>query len=88
MAPSFPKHFDGKRFFNPDAPQVRGFLDVLRWKLTTRPEPSPAFISDVEPSRPPRRVEGSGLRTTLVNHSTVLLQQRGFNLNPTIKSRH
>jgi L-ascorbate metabolism protein UlaG (beta-lactamase superfamily) len=80
MDPRFPKHFDGKRFFNPDAPQVRGFLDVFRWKLTTRPERSPAFLSDVEPSTPPRRVDGGGLRTTLVNHSTVLLQQRGSNI--------
>jgi len=78
--PRFPKHFDGKRFYNPDAPQARGFLDALRWKLTSRPEPSPHFISDVEPSAPPRHVEGSGLRATLVNHSTVLLQQRGFNI--------
>ena len=77
---TFPKHFDGKRFYNPDAPQAPGLLDVLRWKLTSRPEPSPSFISDVEPSIPPRRVEGSGLRTTLVNHSTVLLQQRGSNI--------
>ena len=76
----FPKHFDGKRFYNPGAPQVRGLLDVLRWKLTSRPEPSPRFISDVEQSIPPSRVEGSGLRATLVNHSTVLLQQRGFNI--------
>jgi L-ascorbate metabolism protein UlaG (beta-lactamase superfamily) len=76
----FPKHFDGKRFFNPDAPQARWILEALRWKLTSRPEPSPGFISDVEQSIPPRRVEGSGLRTTLVNHSTVLLQQRGSNI--------
>src|SRR5580658_8038588 len=78
--PGFPKHFDGKRFYNPDAPQARGFLEVLRWKLTSRPEPSPSFISDVEQSIPPRRVEGDRLRVTLVNHSTVLLQQRGFNI--------
>src|SRR3989454_7042789 len=78
--PRFPKHFDGKRFYNPDAPQAPGLLDVLRWKLTSRPEPSPGFISDVEQSIPPRRVEGRGLRTTLVNHSTVLLQQRGSNI--------
>jgi L-ascorbate metabolism protein UlaG (beta-lactamase superfamily) len=74
------KHFDGERFYNPDAPQARGLLDVLRWKLTSRPEPSPGFISDVEQSSPPRRVEGSGLRVTLVNHSTVLLQQFGSNI--------
>src|ERR1700680_1870206 len=76
----FPKHFDGKRFYNPGAPQARGLLDVLRWKLTSHPEPSPAFISDVEQSVPPPGVEGSGLRITLVNHSTVLLQQRGSNI--------
>ena len=74
------KHFDGKRFYNPDAPQAPGLLDALRWKLTSRPEPSPRFISDVEPSVPPRRVEGAGLRATLVNHSTVLLQQRDSNI--------
>ncbi|HEY6306706.1 MAG TPA: MBL fold metallo-hydrolase [Candidatus Angelobacter sp.] len=78
--PIFPKHFDGKRFYNPDARQAPGLLDALRWKLTSRPEPSPRFIADVEQSIPPRRVEGSGLRTTLVNHSTVLLQQRGCNI--------
>lgn len=76
----FPEHFDGKRFYNPDAPQARGFLDILRWKLTSRPEASPGFISDVEPSIPPRQVEASGVRVTLVNHSTLLLQQRGSNI--------
>src|SRR2546426_11956625 len=63
--PRFPKHFDGKRFHNPDAAQAPGLLEALRWKLTSRPEPSPRFIPDVEQSTPPRRVEGSGLRTTL-----------------------
>jgi len=76
----FPQHFDGKRFYNPNAPQSRGFRDALRWKLTSQPEPSPRFVADVDPSTPPRRVEGSGLRTTFVNHSTVLLQQRGCNV--------
>ncbi|HEV2202117.1 MAG TPA: MBL fold metallo-hydrolase [Bryobacteraceae bacterium] len=78
--PGFPKHFDGRRFYNPDAPQARGLLDALRWKLTSRPKPSLGFIADVEQSQPPRRIEGSGLRTTVVNHSTVLLQQRGSNI--------
>ncbi len=78
--PGFPNHFDGTRFYNPDAPQAPGLLEALRWKLTSRPEPSPRFISDVEQSIPPRDVEGSGLRVTLVNHSTVLLQQRGRNI--------
>ena len=77
---AFPKHFDGNRFYNPDAPQAPGYLDGLRWKLTTRPEPSPSFIADVEPSIPSERVDGNGLRATLVNHSTVLVQQHSSNI--------
>jgi L-ascorbate metabolism protein UlaG (beta-lactamase superfamily) len=79
-ASPFPKHFDGQRFFNPGAPGARGFLDVLRWKLTSRREPSPRFVDDVEPSKPPSLIEGDELHVTLVNHSTVLLQQSGCNL--------
>lgn len=78
--PPFPKHFDGKRYFNIGGAQPRGWLDVLRWKLTSRPELSPPFISDVEPTNPPSSVEGAELRVTLINHSTVLLQQAGSNI--------
>src|ERR1700746_643886 len=76
----FAKHFDGRRFYNPDAPQARGFLDALRWKLTSHPEPSPPAIEDVVPSVPPRIVDARQIRVTMVNHSTVLLQRSGFNL--------
>ena len=79
-ASAFPTHFDGKRFFNPDGSRVRGWLDVLRWKVTSRPERSPRFISDVEPSKPPRHVQSHELRITLINHSTLLLQQGGLNI--------
>jgi hypothetical protein len=80
IAPRFPKHFDGKLFCNPGAPQAPGLLAALRWKLTSRPEPLPRFIADVGQSIPPRHVESSGLRITLVNHSTMLLQQLGSNI--------
>jgi len=74
------RHFDGKRFFNPGAPQARGFFDVLRWKLDSRPERSPRFVSDVVPSKPPPAVDGDELRVTLINHSTLLIQQSGGNI--------
>jgi L-ascorbate metabolism protein UlaG (beta-lactamase superfamily) len=80
MTGAFPKHFDGRRFFNPNAPQARGFLDVLRWMLTSRREPSPRFVAGIEPSRPRSRIDGPELCVTLINHSTVLLQQRGVNI--------
>ena len=78
--PPFSRHFDGKRFFNPDAPQARGFLDALRWKLTSRPEPAASFVADVEQSKPPPSVEWNDLRVTLINHSTLLLQQSGLHI--------
>jgi L-ascorbate metabolism protein UlaG (beta-lactamase superfamily) len=77
MTTAFPKHFDGKRFFNPDA---HGLLDALRWALTSRRESSPRFVTGIEPSKPPSGIEGPELRVTLINHSTVLLQQRGVNI--------
>ncbi len=78
--PRYPAHFDGTRFYNPGAPQALGFAGFLRWKLTSRPQPSPRFIADVEPSKPPVRIEGAALRATLVNHSTVLVQHHGLNI--------
>jgi L-ascorbate metabolism protein UlaG (beta-lactamase superfamily) len=79
-APPFPKHFDGKRFFDPYGSATRGPLDVLRWKMTSRAEASAGFAADVEESAPPPCVEGTGLRVTMVNHCTVLLQQGGLNI--------
>ncbi len=80
MHPPFPRHFDGKRFFNPNGRQAPGFLDATRWLFSGRRELSPRFISDVEPSKPPSAVEGAQLRVTLINHSTVLLQQSGLHI--------
>ncbi len=42
-------------------------------------EPSPKFVP-VKPSIPPLSVDSPSLLATLVNHSTVLLQQPGLNL--------
>jgi len=79
--PPFSKHFDGKKFFNPNAPQARGFLDAVKWKLKTRPEPS-HFMDDVKPSKPPATppYNDNEIRVTLINHSTILLQQAGLNI--------
>jgi len=79
-ASPFPPHFDGRRYFNPGAPGVRGWLDVLRWKLTSRPAASPSFIADTVPSQPPGSIDGDGLLVTMVNHATVLLQYAGCNI--------
>jgi L-ascorbate metabolism protein UlaG (beta-lactamase superfamily) len=48
--------------------------------LTRQPEPSPRFVADVTPSKPPSSVVDDRLYVTLVNHSTVLLQQNGITI--------
>jgi len=74
-----PPHFDGTRFYNPHSSQARGLLEVLRWKLTSRPEKT-KFAKDVVATAPPKRIEDGVLGVTLVNHSTVLLQRSGKNI--------
>jgi L-ascorbate metabolism protein UlaG (beta-lactamase superfamily) len=78
--PRFAKHLDGERFYNPNGSRAPGWMDALRWKLTSRGEPSPRFVSDVKQSIPARLVEGNKLLVTLVNHSTVLLQLRAAHI--------
>jgi L-ascorbate metabolism protein UlaG (beta-lactamase superfamily) len=75
----YPAHFRDGRFFNPGAPGARGLANVLKWKLTSRAESSPKFVP-VEPSVPPASVDSPSLLVTMVNHSTVLLQQPGSNI--------
>jgi L-ascorbate metabolism protein UlaG (beta-lactamase superfamily) len=79
-SPPFPKHFDGKRFYNPNSKQVPGYLDALRWKLTTHAGRSPRFISDVVQTIPTNQLDEGELRATVINHSTVLLQERTSNI--------
>lgn len=74
----FPKsdHCDGQQFFNPRHHVNRSWLDVLRWKLTSR---AAAWPRDVPippaPPLPPAPTDGT-LTATWINHATVLLQTR------------
>jgi L-ascorbate metabolism protein UlaG (beta-lactamase superfamily) len=71
-------HFDGKKFFTPGAPPVKGFADVLRWMLTRTPARW-QLEKPVAQSIPPAQVS-EGLRVTFINHSTVLIQTAGINI--------
>jgi L-ascorbate metabolism protein UlaG (beta-lactamase superfamily) len=83
MALTFPQsdHCDGKRFFNPDAPEPKGLLDVLRWKMTSRTAPwTPGTGAAPQSNVPPASVNGADCRITFINHSTLLIQYAGTNL--------
>jgi L-ascorbate metabolism protein UlaG (beta-lactamase superfamily) len=72
---SFPlsDHSDGKIFFNPGKPARRGWLDLLRWRLTSKPGPWPLWVN--LPPAPPPPAPGPGeITATWINHATFLLQ--------------
>src|ERR1700694_5461463 len=73
-------HFDGVHFFDAHGSQPKKLSELLWW-YTHRddakwPEWAPSPYSD----RPPRRVDGSALRISLVGHATILMQTAGGNI--------
>lgn len=73
-------HFDGKRFHNIAPVGPKGFLSVIRWRLTKDEGPWRTWVN-AEPGRAPEKRVGQGeLRITFVNHSTVLIQMDGVNI--------
>jgi L-ascorbate metabolism protein UlaG (beta-lactamase superfamily) len=53
---------------------------VLKWSLTRRPPAWPRWVDSPPGPPPPKAVAGKGLRATVVNHATVLLQGGGRNV--------
>ena len=70
-------HFDGTRFFNPGGQSPAGLGALLRWQLGGGRAEWPDAVA-VTQALPEPRV--AGLRVTMVNHATMLLQAGGVNL--------
>lgn len=68
-------------FRNPaaGAEDAKGFLDVLKWRLTAKRAAWPDFVDDNATPRVPPRVH-EGIRVTMVNHATLLIQAGGLNI--------
>ena len=71
-------HFDGTRFHNQVPGVAPDAVAVARWRLARHPGAWPAFAVVAPAAPPPQRVPG--LRVTLVNHATVLIQVAGLNV--------
>jgi L-ascorbate metabolism protein UlaG (beta-lactamase superfamily) len=70
-------HFNGKTFFNPGEPPERGFLDVIRWRMTSTAKPWPESpAGKAEPWPVPAAPAGDGVTATWVGHATFVLRSR------------
>lgn len=72
-------HFRNGRFFNPGVSE-HGFRQALQWMVNRKIGSWRRWIPSTPGPKPPTQVEGSALRVTFVNHSTVLLQTEGCNI--------
>ena len=73
-------HFDGRFFFNPDAPAGRSFRDFLRWRRTANPKPWPRYVSNRIRPALPASLEQGRVALTFINHITFLIQFPGLNV--------
>ena len=73
-------HFNGTRFFDPEANQDKNFFDFLKWQLTKKYSPWPDKVLNLSFDCPPTRVMGSELRVSCVGHVTFLIQTHGLNI--------
>jgi len=73
-------HFDGRRFFNAEAPAGRSLRDVLRWQRTAQRKPWPTWVENrARPALPAQLTQGQ-IALTFINHITFLIQFRGLNI--------
>ncbi len=73
-------HFNGRLFFNPDAPTGRSFKDFLRWQRTQQRKSWPEWVANRAQPVLPETLATGQIALTFINHITFLLQFNGLNV--------
>ncbi len=73
-------HFDGRQFHNLEPVSHPGLWGYLKYQLDGQASKWPENISADLGPKPPARVDGSDVRYTVINHSTVLIQVGNVNI--------
>jgi L-ascorbate metabolism protein UlaG (beta-lactamase superfamily) len=73
-------HFDGKRFFGPQASGGKSLGDLFKWMTSGEKAKWPRWIENAPHQPPPERVHDGDIRLTMIGHVTVLIQTAGLNI--------
>lgn len=73
-------HFNGTRFFNPNGVKPHTLREVMSWRFGERRALWPKRLDLPAPARPAPKVNGSGLRVTMIGHASMLIQVAGLNI--------
>lgn len=74
-------HFNGKRFFNLSPRESRNYFQVVKGFLVGDIRPGHwEYKNNKFNNLPVERVNGNELKSTFINHSTVLIQTQGLNI--------
>ncbi|MBY0414591.1 MAG: MBL fold metallo-hydrolase [Bdellovibrionales bacterium] len=74
-------HYNGSTFFNPgEDDELKGFFDLLKWKLTGNSQDWPSQIDPPYVKATPKAESLEKMTITFVNHATFLIQVDGINI--------
>lgn len=73
-------HFDGTRFFLPGQTRDKTQAELWKWRMAGGKAKWPEAFPGLPADKPPARVNGAGLRVTLIGHASFLIQTGGVNL--------
>lgn len=76
---AFNAPFDGERFYNLEPFEKKGFFSLLKWRIFGSREPWPEWVESTYKQKPPER-NTKGIRFSVINHATVLIQVDGINI--------
>lgn len=74
------KNYDGEVFYNPGGVALKGFVDLLKWKLFEADNKWPStYLSPFGSVKPESHVHGDEIAITMIGHATFLIQTAGLN---------
>jgi L-ascorbate metabolism protein UlaG (beta-lactamase superfamily) len=73
-------HYDGKKFFNPENPQLPGFRDSVRLIRQLKYDPWPVDLTNHHQPQLNSNPAAGQAAITFVNHATLLIELQGLNI--------